>query len=175
MSSPVHPFTINLLIMPDKQFKVLANEFEFLFTQDDINKADVISAGDNCFHIICNGRSVNVKLIEWDEAAKHLTMEVEGETYHLTIRDELDQTLDTMGFNNVSARQVREIRAPMPGLVLEVSVSEGQEVMEGDRILILEAMKMENSICIHASAKISKILVARGQPVDKNQVLVELE
>jgi biotin carboxyl carrier protein len=63
----------------------------------------------------------------------------------------------------------------MPGLVLEVTVEAGQEVLEGDRIVILEAMKMENSICVHANAKIKKILVQKGQPVDKNQVLVELE
>jgi biotin carboxyl carrier protein len=63
----------------------------------------------------------------------------------------------------------------MPGLVLDVSVEEGQEVQEGDRLLILEAMKMENSITIHAAAKIRKVLVKKGQPVDKNQILVELE
>jgi biotin carboxyl carrier protein len=83
--------------------------------------------------------------------------------------------LDKMGFNNVTAKQVKEIKAPMPGLVVEVSVQEGQEVVEGERLLILEAMKMENSIILHAPATIKKILVKKGQPVDKNQVLIELE
>ncbi len=161
--------------MPAKTFKAMANEFEFLFTQEDIDKADVISTGKAEFNIIRNGRSVNVKLVEADETGKKLKVEVEGEFYSMVIKDELDLTLDSMGFNNVTARHIREIKAPMPGLVLEVSVEVGQEVLEGDRILILEAMKMENSICIHANAKIKKILVAKGQPVDKNQVLVELE
>ncbi len=161
--------------MPVRTFKVGANEFEFLFTQDDIDKADIISTGEGDFNIIRNGRSVNVILLESDETGKKLKVEVEGEFYTMLIKDELDQTLDTMGFNNVSAKQIKEIKAPMPGLVLEVSVEVGQEVVEGDRILILEAMKMENSICIHANAKIKKILVTKGQPVDKNQVLVELE
>jgi biotin carboxyl carrier protein len=135
----------------------------------------VISTGEGDFNIIRNGRSVNVMLLESDETGKRQKVEVEGEFYAMLIQDELDQTLDTMGFNNVSAKQIKEIKAPMPGLVLEVSVEVGQEVAEGDRILILEAMKMENSICIHANAKIKKILVTKGQPVDKNQVLVELE
>jgi biotin carboxyl carrier protein len=161
--------------MPGNTFKAKANEFEFLFTQDDIDKADVISTGEGDFNIIRNGRSVNIILLESDETGKRQKVEVEGEFYSMLIQDELDQTLDTMGFNNVSVRQIKEIKAPMPGLVLEVSVEVGQEVAEGDRILILEAMKMENSICIHANAKIKKILVTKGQPVDKNQVLVELE
>jgi biotin carboxyl carrier protein len=63
----------------------------------------------------------------------------------------------------------------MPGLVLEVSVTEGQTVKAGDRILILEAMKMENSLLIHADATIKKVKVVAGQAVEKGQVLVELE
>jgi biotin carboxyl carrier protein len=69
----------------------------------------------------------------------------------------------------------KDVRAPMPGLVLEVSVEVGQKVSEGDRLLILEAMKMENSISIQTEAVIKKVLVKKGQPVEKNQVLIELE
>jgi biotin carboxyl carrier protein len=161
--------------MPANVLKVKANEFEFQFAQEDIDGADVIKTGEGEFNIIRNGRSVNVQLLETDETGKYLKVEVEGEFYTMQIRDELDQTLDQMGFNNVSVKQIKEIKAPMPGLVLEVSVVVGQELAEGDRVLILEAMKMENSICIHANAKIKSILVKKGQPVDKNQVLVELE
>jgi biotin carboxyl carrier protein len=161
--------------MPVKTFKARANEFEFQFTQEEIDQADLIRTGEDHFNIIHNGRSVNVALLESNETGKMLKLEVEGEFYTILIKDELDQTLDNMGFNNVTTKHIKEIKAPMPGLVLEVSVEVGQEVVEGDRILILEAMKMENSICIHASARIKKILVTKGQPVDKNQVLVELE
>jgi biotin carboxyl carrier protein len=161
--------------MPANIFKVKANEFEFEFNQEDIDGADVINTGEGEFNIIRNGRSVNVQLLETDVMGKYLKVEVEGEFYTMQIRDQLDQTLDTMGFNNVSTKQIKEIKAPMPGLVLEVSVEVGQELAEGDRVLILEAMKMENSICIHANAKIKNILVKKGQPVDKNQVLIELE
>jgi biotin carboxyl carrier protein len=161
--------------MPAGIFKVKANEFEFQFNQKDIDGADVIKTGEGEFNIIRNGRSVNIQLLEVDATGKNLKVEVEGEFYTMLIRDELDQTLDTLGFNNVSTKQIKEIKAPMPGLVLEVSVEVGQELVEGDRVLILEAMKMENSICIHANAKIKNILVKKGQPVDKNQVLIELE
>ena len=80
-----------------------------------------------------------------------------------------------MGFGIASAKQIKEIKAPMPGLVLEIAVSDGQEVNEGDKILILEAMKMENSILIHTHATIKKVIVTKGQAVEKGQVLIELE
>ena len=104
-----------------------------------------------------------------------MRLEVEGEIYETVIKDELDQMLDKMGFSAAATRHVKEIKAPMPGMVLSVAVTEGQEMNEGDRILILEAMKMENSIMIHTNAVIKSIKVAAGQAVDKGQVLVELE
>ena len=80
-----------------------------------------------------------------------------------------------MGFGIAAAKQIKEIKAPMPGLVLEIAVRDGQEVNEGDKMLILEAMKMENSILIHANATIKKVIVKKGQAVEKGQVLIELE
>ena len=80
-----------------------------------------------------------------------------------------------MGFGKDVIKQVKEITAPMPGLVLEIAVTDGQEVKEGDKLLILEAMKMENSIMIQTSAIIKKVSVSAGQAVEKGQVLVELE
>ena len=83
--------------------------------------------------------------------------------------------LESMGFGVVADKRHTHIKAPMPGLVLEINVSEGQLVNEGDKILILEAMKMENSLVVPVNATIKKILVSKGQAVDRGQVLVELE
>ena len=80
-----------------------------------------------------------------------------------------------MKMGMASNKQVKDIRAPMPGLVLEIAVADGQQVNEGDKILILEAMKMQNSIIIHIGATIRKVVVTAGQAVEKGQVLVELE
>jgi biotin carboxyl carrier protein len=63
----------------------------------------------------------------------------------------------------------------MPGLILEISAKEGQEVKEGDYILVLEAMKMENAITAPRDAVIKKITAKKGETVEKNQVLIELE
>jgi biotin carboxyl carrier protein len=163
------------MLSPQQVLKVKANEFEFSFSQEEIESADLVRKSPSVFHLIKNHRSVNVQLLQADAAARKMKVEVEGETFDIEIKDELDQMLDTMGFNAVSGKHLKEIKAPMPGMVINVAVQEGQQVKEGDRILILEAMKMENSIVIHGDAKIKRIAVSAGQAVDKGQLLVELD
>ena len=158
-----------------KTYKVKANEFDFTFSNEQINTIDIVKKSPTAFNVINEHRSVNVKILEADPDGKKLTLEVDGEPFTIEIKDELDLMLDKMGFGAVTNKQVKEIKAPMPGLVLEIAVTEGQEVKEGDKILILVAMKMENSIVIHTDAVIKRIAVAAGQAVEKGQLLVELE
>jgi biotin carboxyl carrier protein len=157
-----------------KAFKVKANAFVFAFDQAEIDSVDIVKKSPIDFHLIKDNRSVSAHVVEADSTGKQLRVEVEGETYDLEVKDTLDQMLETMGFGAASSRHIKDIKAPMPGLVLDVAVTEGQEVKEGDRILILEAMKMENSILIHTNATIKRVAVTAGQAVDKGQVLVEL-
>ncbi len=156
-------------------YKVKANEFEFTFSNQEMEAADLVKSSPVEFNLIKDHRSVNAKLVEADHTAKKLTIEIEGESFHIEIKDEMDQMLEKMGFGKASNKQIKEIKAPMPGLVLDITVSKGQEVKEGDILLILGAMKMEMSIIIHTHATIKQITVSPGQAVDKGQVLVELE
>ena len=158
-----------------KTYIVKTNGFLFSFTKDEIDKADLVALSPASFHLLKNHCCINAKLLEANTTAKRLTIEIEGETFDIEIKEELDQVLEQMGFGKASIKQVKEIRAPMPGLVLEIAITDGQEVREGDKLLILEAMKMENSIIIQTNAIIKKVSVSAGQAVEKGQVLVELE
>lgn len=162
--------------MPDhKTYKVKAGEYEFSFTQEEIDAADMVQQHDREYNLIWHRRSAKLLLAAEGSNGKQMKIDVEGDSFEVQIKDELDQMLDSMGYNAAASRHIKEIKAPMPGLVINVAVTEGQEMKEGERILILEAMKMENSILLHANATIKKILVKAGQAVDKGQVLVELE
>jgi biotin carboxyl carrier protein len=163
--------------MPDdvKTYNVKTNGFLFSFTKEEIDKADMVALSPVSFNLIKDHHCINAKLVAANATAKRLTIEIEGETFDIEIKEQLDQMLEQMGFGKASIKQVKDIKAPMPGLVIEISVTDGQEVREGDKLLILEAMKMENSIIIQNSAIIKKVSVSIGQAVDKGQVLVELE
>ena len=159
----------------NRMFAVKVNEFQFHIDESVLASADIVMASDSSVHMVHQHQSVKGEVTATDSSGKKMTVEINGETYHVEIRDELDQMLDKMGFGATAGKQVKEIRAPMPGLVLQVSVADGQPVKQGDKILILEAMKMENSIIVHADSVIKKIIVGAGDAVEKGQVLVELE
>lgn len=154
-------------------YKATSNDFEFSFSQEEIDAANLIKISPNEFNLIFNNRSVNAKLLNQEE--KKITIEVEGESFEIKIKDALDMLVEQMGYSSSSGKQIKEIKAPMPGLVLDIVVTEMQSVKEGDKILILEAMKMENSIMIHMDAIIKKVAVKPGQAVEKGQLLIELE
>ena len=156
-------------------YEVKVNEFEFSFCKADIDAIDLIKKSPVAFNILRNRCSVNAILVEADIASKKLTIEIDGENFIVEIKEELDLMLEQMGFGLATDKQIKEIKAPMPGLVLEIAIFVGQAVKEGDKILILQAMKMENSIVIHANATIKRIAVSTGEAVEKGQVLVELE
>jgi biotin carboxyl carrier protein len=163
--------------MADKKvlYKVKVNDFEFSFSKEEVEAFDMIQTSPVDCNLLKDAKSVNARLLESDRTGKNLKIEVGGESFEVAIKEELDVMLDAMGFNKKSGKHIKEIKAPMPGLVLEISVSEGQQVAEGDKLLILVAMKMENSIKIAADATIKRIAVKPGQAVDKGQLLVELE
>ncbi|RZK76738.1 MAG: acetyl-CoA carboxylase biotin carboxyl carrier protein subunit [Pedobacter sp.] len=126
-------------------------------------------------HVLYQNRSYNVELVSENKDDKTSVLKVNGNLYHVSIEDQYDQLLKQLGMDTAMASKVKEIKAPMPGLVLSVISFEGVEVIKGDSILVLEAMKMENIIKSPADGKIKKVLVGKGDKVEKNQVLIQFE
>lgn len=58
------------------------------------------------------------------------------------------------------------VKSPMPGNILKIQVSQGQQVKEGDVLIILEAMKMENEIVAPKAGSVAQIIVTKGQVVE---------
>ncbi|MBA3970539.1 MAG: biotin/lipoyl-binding protein [Bacteroidetes bacterium] len=133
---------------------------------------DVIEVKNGSFHVIKDNRSFNVEVIKADATEKSFLVSVNGNKYQLSVKDKFDELLKSLGFDNLNASKVNEIKAPMPGLVLDIRVAEGDQVKKGDPILVLEAMKMENIIKSPTDGTIKKINVKKGVAVEKNQVLI---
>jgi biotin carboxyl carrier protein len=70
-------------------------------------------------------------------------------------------------------KKVNDVKAPMPGMVFNVLVSEGQDIKKGDPLIVLEAMKMENVLKSPTDGTVKKIAVTKGVAVEKNQVLIQ--
>lgn len=98
-----------------------------------------------------------------------------GVVWEAEVVDERANTLRRLvGRSTVTHAADGAVRAPMPGLVLRVEVTEGQSVSAGTGLVVLEAMKMENEIRAPAAGTVRKVLVTQGQAVEKGTPLIEL-
>ena len=93
----------------------------------------------------------------------------------MQITDQYDELLHQLGMDNLTANKISEIKAPMPGLVIRILASEGDQVEKGGNLFVLEAMKMENVIKSVSDVKIKSIKVKAGDKVEKNQVVMVFE
>jgi biotin carboxyl carrier protein len=134
---------------------------------------DQIRIKDGSFHVLRNNRSYSVEVLKADAETKSFLLTVNGTKYNLQVKDKYDVLLHSLGLDNLNQKKVNDLKAPMPGLVLSLAVSEGAEVKKGDPLLVLEAMKMENILKSPADLVIKKILAKKGMAVEKNQVLIQ--
>lgn len=111
--------------------------------------------------------------VEYD--THKITFTLDGNWHTVTVRNELDLLLDRLGFKAPGEIAEGELNAPMPGKILEVLVSEGDEVEMGQPVAILEAMKMENELKAPVAGTISTIAVAVGDSLEKNALILEIE
>ncbi len=138
-------------------------------------KLDVISVSADKKHAIIDNRSYSIETVSFDEDKKMATLKVNNKTYQVSLKDKYDLLLKDMGMSNMANKVIKEIKAPMPGLVVSIQAEIGQEVKVGDSILILEAMKMENVLKSPIDGVVKTIKVEQSQTVDKNAVLIEFE
>ena len=144
-------------------------------TESDLAALDAVAVDRTGFHILKDSKPYKAEIISADFIAKKYTIKVNNNTYEVAISDALDILIQSMGIERGGTKIINAIKAPMPGLILEISVAVGQEVKENDPLLILEAMKMENSFLSPRNGIIKSIAVEKGNAVDKGQLLIEFE
>lgn len=160
----------------NSNYKVKVNtNYSFDIDADTSKNSDVSQLNTNHYHVLKNNKAYDAKVVNSDFNSKSYTIEVNGNAYTVQIQNSLDQLISEMGFSVGNSKKVDAIKAPMPGLILEIMVSEGQEVTEGDNLVILEAMKMENVITSPRDGVIKSIEVKQGDAIDKNALILKFE
>lgn len=151
------------------------NEHEFEFEQGQIENLDIQETPSGAHHLLVNDKSITSKIVDSDFLNRVYTVKINSNIYQVKIFNELDVLIKDMGLSLGANQVINDIKAPMPGVILDVMVKEGEEVKEGDNLLVLEAMKMENTIMAPRDATIKSIHVKSGKTVSKNEVLIEME
>jgi biotin carboxyl carrier protein len=157
-------------------YKVNVNDtFHFDLEKESVSQLDAVRVETDKFHVLHENTPFQAEIITSDFLQKSYTVKVNNNTYTVAISNPLDILIKEMGFETGLTKQVNFIKAPMPGLILEISVVVGQTVKENDNLIILGAMKMENSFLSPRDGVIKTISVLMGDAVDKGQLLIEFE
>ena len=160
----------------DSTYRVNVNDdSDFQLSKEDVEQLDVIKLSSDSYHVIQNDNSFKTQIVKSDFASRNYKVKINNTTYNVNIFNPLDALIKELGFEIGASKQINEIHAPMPGLILDIHVKTGQEVQENDPLLILEAMKMENVIVSPRAGVIKSISIEKGNAVDKNQLLIEFE
>ena len=134
------------------------------------------------FKVNENGYTVHIKSYEDNT----INLEVNGTSYAVKMSEEFKKTKTPTLVRSASKRpteplkvnpksQTTKIVAPIPGVVLSIDVKVGDILKVGDRMLVLEAMKMENNIVCEKAGTITSIKINVGQQVLQDELMIELE
>ncbi len=158
---------VNIL---DKQIS-LVNENN-VWVENPEKSIKIVQQNNETLLLITPNKVYTITCLNINHESKTLTLLYNGQKFNASITEPLDEILKSMGLENALTPKISDLKAPMPGLVLQVLVNPGDQVAKGDKILVLEAMKMENAIKSPTDGIIDDIFVQQAQAVDKNQILV---
>tara|TARA_R110000868_G_scaffold78284_2_gene223528 strand:- start:3910 stop:4389 length:480 start_codon:yes stop_codon:yes gene_type:complete len=156
-------------------YNIIVDKENFNIVPTDIESIDIISTGALEYHALLKNHSYIINIIDTDFANKKMTLEVNGNSYEMTIGDETDQMIEKMGLLTTKTHKINSIKAPMPGLIVEIMATIGQKVVMGTPLIVLSAMKMENIITSTGDGIVKNIEVNVNDAVDKGQIIIEME
>ena len=167
---------------------------KYTATLDDQKFEIDVEERDGTLHVHMNGKPLNVDFIKLadgidyslllDHVSYKMIIEermgtyqvhVHGHTYPVFVQSEREKQLEAVITEKVMDAGIEEVKAPMPGLVVEVEVSAGDAVTKGSGLVIVEAMKMENELISTVDGVVKEVRVQKGDTVEKEHVLVVIE
>lgn len=167
--------------MQDNIFVDETNGYKFesigeqLFLNGEIMQLDIEKIDDETFHVIFKQRTYLVEVVSKNKEGKTIELNINGRPHQVKMVDAFDYLLSSMGMGQSNKNGVSVLKAPMPGMVLDILVQVGDAVAKGSNLLVLEAMKMENIIKSPAEVVIKTVEIQKGASVEKNQVLLTFE
>ena len=156
-------------------YLITVNEEELHCNSSDVDSLDSIKVNAKNLHVLDNNTAFEVEIVHSDFMNKTMSLSINGNIYEVKLEDEYDQQVKKMGLLAVTTQKLNEVKAPMPGLIVDVMVKVGQEIVEGTPLLVLSAMKMENIILAQGEGIIKSIEIKKDDAVEKGQVIIEME
>ena len=136
-----------------------------------MQEIDCVSLSANSFSLILNGRiyylTITTQLHGYEVTVDH-------HTHFVQVKDRLELLLEKFGMQSETSNHADEIHAQIPGLVSRIYVKSGDSIKIGDKLCILEAMKMENEITSPKNGTVTLIHIDSGGNVEKGDLIMEI-
>ena len=161
-----------ITIVEGRQFTIEIVDEKHVRVDDKLYEIDFETvSGQPVYSLIVDGRSHESYIYQADDNWQVL---LHGRLYPVTVEDEREKRLRAAAGGGVVETGEYHLRAPMPGLVVTITVSEGEAVKRGQVILILESMKMQNELKSPRDGTIGRIRVKPGETVEQKQTLLSV-
>ncbi len=128
-------------------------------------------SGQPVYSLILEGKSFETYVYPGEEDWQVL---LRGHLFQVKVEDEREKRLRAAAGGGVAEGGEFKLKAPMPGLVVSVPVSEGEEIKKGQVLVILESMKMQNELKAPRDGKVDRIRVKAGESVEQKQTLLSV-
>jgi biotin carboxyl carrier protein len=150
------------------------DDSESVLVDNKLVSADVKEVGDKgVLSCIVDGVPYLMNLEKTDDGYR---VHVNGVDVKVNVADERAMSIRKLIGKRASKRDsAGDIKAPMPGLVVKLLINEGDEVSQGQGVIVVEAMKMENEIASPVDGKVKAIKVEEGQAVNKNDLMIVIK
>ncbi len=164
--------TKNYTLTGDKKVNITLKDDEIYKINNRKTNIEVEKLEDEEYLIKCDknthiGEVVSLKQNE-------VSVMINGNTYNFTVETEIASKRKAK-LAKTTGVKIAKVNAPLPGEIVAVLMSEGQEVHKGEPVMILEAMKMQNEITSPVSGKVKSLQVKAEETVMKDQLLFEIE
>ena len=157
------------------EFKVEVNGKEVELSKlKDYNSSEIHEIGPGTYHLVYNDKSYKCEVQSIDSAKGLVELSLNDVDYTCQIISPVRQTIQSLNLSNRNKAISKNLTAVMPGMVLDVLVSDGQKVNVGEPLMILEAMKMENILKAGFEGVIQKVHCQKEDAVEKGQILIEI-
>lgn len=156
-------------------YTITVDTEKFNLKSKDVQALDIIPLKNSQYHLLQDNQSFRIEVVRTDFPNKNITISINGNTYSIQIEDEYDQIVAKMGMQSTQSHQINEVRSPMPGMIIEILASPGQEVNKGTPLIVLSAMKMENIITSPGYGVVKRIRTAINTAVEKGELIIEME
>jgi biotin carboxyl carrier protein len=154
----------------EDEFQIEINGDEEIIVNGESYAIDFRSvAGQSVYSLLIDGRSFEALVQPYEDGLEVL---LHGQFFQFSIEDERQRRLRQTSGASDTQRGEFHMKSPMPGLIISVRVREGQEVVKGERLIVLESMKMQNELKAPRDGVIRSLRVKNGDNVEQNQVLL---